>query len=254
VVIIMLKTRIIPILLLKGSSVVKTINFENSRVVGDAVTNVKVFSTRMADEMVIVDIEANQFGRINFPLIKRLASQCVMPITIGGGVSSLEDAEQLFRSGADKVLINSHFYINPLLLSQIAKIYGNQSVVFSLDVKRINGNYIAVKNSGTELTEYSAIDAAVLAVEKGAGEIILNSIDNDGLMKGYDLELISSIASSVNVPVVAAGGCGSKEDCVLAIKSGASAVSAGSVFHWVGESIISLKEFMQSKGIEVRLL
>ncbi len=250
----MLKTRIIPILLLKGSSIVKTVNFENSRMVGDAVTNVKVFSNRMADEMLIVDIEASSLGRINFHLIKRLAAQCVMPITIGGGMSSLEDADKLFRSGADKVLINSYFYTDPSLISKIVNIYGNQSVVFSLDVKCINGSYMAVKNSGTKITEYRAIDAAILAVEKGAGEIIVNSIDRDGVMKGYDLELISSISAAVNVPVIAAGGCGSKEDCVLAIEAGASAVSAGSIFHWVGESIISLKEYMKNKGIEVRLL
>jgi len=250
----MLKTRIIPILLIKGSSVVKTVRFKDVRMVGDAITNVKVFSSRMADEMVVVDIEATSKGRINEALIKRLARECVMPLTVGGGIKTVEDAEKLFRSGADKVVLNSEFYLNPKIISEIADKYGQQAIVFSLDIKNTDLGAVATSNSATNIHKLSALEAAVKAVEFGAGEIILNSVDRDGTMEGYDLELISEISSAVDVPVVVAGGCGSKEDCVEAVKSGASAIAAGSIFYWIGESIISLKDYMRQNGIEMRLL
>ena len=250
----MLKTRIVPILLIKGNSVVKTVRFKDARMVGDAITNVKVFSNRMADEMVIVDIEATSKGRINEALIRRLAKQCVMPLSVGGGIKSVEDAEKLFRSGADKVVLNSEFYRNPEIISEIADRYGRQAIVFSLDVKKSELSRVATSNSATNLYELSAFEAANKAVEYGAGEIILNSVDNDGVMEGYDLELIREVSNLVDVPVIAAGGCGSKEDCVNAVKSGASAVAAGSIFYWIGESIISIKEYMSQNGIEMRLL
>lgn len=250
----MIKIRIIPILLLKGNSVVKTIRFKDSRIVGDAITSVKIFSNRMADEMVIVDIEATDRGCINEDLIKRLSASCNMPLSIGGGVKTIKEADTLFRSGADKVVINSEFYSNPNLLTQVANKYGVQSVVFSLDVKKIDGRYMSVSHSGSKINDITALDAAHDAVQAGAGEIILNSIDLDGVMEGYDLELVKLISSKINIPVVAAGGCGGKEDCVSAANAGASAVAAGSVFHWIGESIITIKEHMNVNGISVRIV
>jgi len=250
----MLKTRIIPILLVKGNSVVKTVQFDNARMVGDAITNVKVFSSRMADEMVIVDIEATDKNRINDALLKRLAKQCIMPLAVGGGITSFEDAEKLFRSGADKVVLNSEFYRSPAIITEIADRYGQQAVVFSLDVKMTSDGSMAVSHSASKIHDIPAIDAAIKAVNHGAGEIILNSVDRDGMMDGYDLKLINEITNAVDVPVIAAGGCGSKEHCVDAIRSGASAVAAGSIFYWIGESIISLKEHMNQQGIEMRLL
>jgi len=250
----MLKTRIIPILLLRGNSVVKTVQFKDARMVGDAITNVKVFSSRMADEMVIVDIEATSKGRVNEDLFKRLAKHCVMPLAIGGGIRSLEDAGKLFRSGADKIVINSEFYLNPEIITDIAGKYGKQAVVFSLDVKQTDHGLLAVSNSSHKVHKLTAVEAAVKAVNCGAGEIILNSVDRDGGMEGYDLELIRTISAEVDVPVIAAGGCGSKDDCVAAIKNGASAVAAGSIFYWIGESIITLKEYMSQEGIEMRLI
>jgi len=247
-----IKTRIIPILLLKGSSVVKTVQFQEERVVGDAITNVKVFSNRMADEMVIVDIEATSKKRINDQLMKRLAAQCVMPLSIGGGVHDIASADTLFKSGADKVVVNSAFYLDPTLLSVLAQKYGSQSVVFSLDVKESNGEYGCVSNSGCEDQYISPVVAAKMAEDYGAGEIILNSVDRDGVMQGYDTELINSVSCAVDLPVIAAGGCGCEADCVEAINAGASAVAAGSIFYWIGESIISLKEYMNDNGIEVR--
>ena len=233
----MLKTRVIPILLLKGNSVVKTVRFNEPRMVGDAITNVKVFSSRMADEMVIVDIEATNKKRINEALITRLAAACVMPLTIGGGIRTIGDAEDIFRCGADKVVVNSHFYTRPGLLGEIADKFGSQAVVFSLDAKVVDGKYRAVSYRGTKLENHSAIEAVQKSVDQGAGEILLNSVDLDGVMQGYDRKLIESISKSIDVPVIAAGGCGSKEDCVAAVESGASAVAAGSIFFFIGDSV-----------------
>ena len=248
----MLKTRVIPVLLLKGNSVVKTVNYQDPRMVGDAITNVKVFSSRLADEMVIVDIEATKLGRINVSQITRLARVCVMPLTIGGGVDSLAKADQIFDCGADKVVLCSAFYQTPDLLSDIARKYGSQAVVFSLDVRLIEGRYVASYDSSSKLSSFSAASAARLAVERGAGEILLNSVDRDGMMTGYDLNLVTEISALVQVPVIASGGCGSKAHCVEAIDAGASAVAAGSIFYWVGESVLSLKAHMSSRSIEVR--
>jgi len=250
----MLKTRVIPILLLQGNSVVKTVGFSEPRVVGDAISNVNVFSNRMADEMVIVDIEATEKGRINEALIRRLARQCVMPLTVGGGIQTLVDAQALFRSGADKVVINSAFYKDPSLFSQVAAQFGRQALVFSLDAVKTANGYQAVSHSGNNVQSLSAVAAAQLAVSHGAGEVLVNSIDCDGRMEGYDLDLVEAISASVDVPVVAAGGCGSSLDCVNAVNAGASAVAAGSIFYWVGESIITLKETMANNNIEVRLI
>jgi cyclase len=250
----LLKKRIIPILLLKGSSIVKTVGFKNPRMVGDAVTNVKVFSNRKADEMVIVDIEASKRGSINLPLIKRLSAQCVMPLTLGGGVKTLSDADDLFKVGADKVVVNSEFYNRPELLEELSNKYGRQAVVFSLDVIMHEGKYRPVSLGRDVIHPLDPVQVAKKAVELGAGEIILNSVDNDGVMNGYDLELCELLATQVSVPIVLSGGCGSKDDCVKAIEHHASAVAAGSVFYWVGESIITIKEHMQRNGVEVRLL
>ena len=248
----MLKTRVIPVLLLQGSSVVKTIGFGNPRIVGDGVSCVKVFSKRLADELVLVDIQATQLNRINKTLISRLAAECVMPLTVGGGIKTVKDAQQLFDCGADKIVLNSEFFSNPSLVTEIAKRYGSQAVVFSLDAKVMSGKYYAVAVSATHTLGLTAREVAIKACEYGAGEVFLNSVDRDGLMGGYDLDLISMISDAIEVPVIVAGGCGKKEDCVAAINAGASAVAAGSIFHWVGESILSIKECMERSGIEVR--
>ncbi len=249
----MLKTRIIPILLIKGNSVVKSINFTEHRMVGDAISTVKVFSNRMADEMVIVDIEATAKRKINDKLIKRLAFSCSMPLAVGGGIQSLDDADLLFRSGADKIIINSGFYSNPNLISEIATKYGSQSVVFSLDVVKTNDCYFSVSNSGTKIQSVLAQQTAITAVKCGAGEIILNSVDRDGTMRGYDLDLVHMISQNLDVPVIAAGGCGDKKDCVSVVNAGAAAIAAGSIFYWIGESIITLKEHMNDNNIPVRM-
>jgi cyclase len=176
-----------------------------------------------------------------------------MPLSIGGGVKSLEDADSLFHAGADKVVINSMFYSSNSIVKKIAKKYGEQAVVFSLDVKKVHGKMQAVANGSNFKTGMNAVDAAISAVDCGAGEIYLNSVDHDGCMNGYDLNLIKKISETVTVPVVAAGGCGNKEHCVDAIMAGADAIAASSIFFWAGESIITIKDYLLKNGIEVRL-
>ncbi|EAT12532.1 hisF protein [Oceanobacter sp. RED65] len=222
--------------------------------VGDAITNVKVFSSRKADEMVIVDIEATEKKRINLPLLKRLSSHCIMPLTIGGGVTTLEDAEDLFSVGADKVLVNSAFYNRPEILTDISSKFGRQAVVFSLDVMKKSNEYVPVSKNGSVKQSWTLRETVERAIEYGAGEIILNSVDCDGMMQGFDLNLCKQVSDISSVPVVIAGGCGTKEDCVLAVNSGADAVAAGSIFYWVGESILTIKDYMNKNGLEVRLL
>lgn len=250
----MLKTRIIPTLLVKGSSIVKTVQFGDPRIVGDAVATTKVFSARKADEMVIVDIEATSNQTINWALLEKIALTCHMPLTIGGGIAKLEDADRLFRIGADKIVINSAFYDEPSLISNIARKYGSQALVFALDAKHVNdNNYVAMSHAGANNTGITAIEAATSAIAYGAGEIFLNSIDCDGRMLGYDTSLIKIISDSVEVPVIASGGCGTAQHCLRALESGADAIAAGSIFYWVGESIVSLKKELKELGVEVRL-
>ena len=249
----MLKTRIIPTLLIQNSSVVKTINFNNPRIVGDAFSTAKVFSERMADEMIIVDIDAHKRNTINSQLFKKISKYCNMPLTLGGGIKNLEDAEKFFRSGADKIVINSGFQDDPDLIKKLSNKYGNQSIVFSLDVKKENNSYYCFSNSGQVLYNHLACELAVKVVEDGAGEILLNNIDGDGMMNGYNLDLIEVIANKVRVPVIASGGCGSKKDFLEAINSGANAASAASIFFWIGESVISIKKYLQENNLNVRI-
>jgi imidazole glycerol-phosphate synthase subunit HisF len=233
--------------------VVKPVSFKEPRIVGDSITNVKIFSNRFADEMIIVDIDATRNQSINIELFRKLSRQCIMPLALGGGINSLDKAKVLFEVGADKIVVNSAFYNDSSILTSLSSQYGRQAIVFSLDAKTCSDGTLAVSHCGKLIEPRKAVDVALSATEHGAGEIIINNVDRDGTLGGYDLDLIHSITSAVDVPVIAAGGCGSAQDCIAAIKAGASAVAAGSIFFWVGESIISLKQQIAEAGISVRL-
>ena len=251
----MLKVRIIPLIQLNGSSVVKTINFKNFRTVGDAISTVKIFSKRMADEMVIVDINASKTKKINFKFLKSITKECFMPLTLGGGVKNETDVEKLFEVGADKIILNSMYYDDKNLLKKIISKYGNQSIVFSLDVYTLNGKNKIFSNSKRGVTKPLNIEKTLDDLYKiGVGEILFNSVDHDGIMKGYNYKLIKKISNLTNVPLIAAGGCGHAKDCLDAIKSGANAVAAGSIFYWIGESVTSIKNFLNKSNINVRML
>lgn len=250
----MLKVRIIPVLLFKNWGIVKSVKFDNFRVVGDPTTNARVFNQRNADEMVFLDIMATRENKEpNFDVIKDIAKECFMPLTIGGGINTIEHVDRLFDIGADKASLNTALIKKPKLVRQISTKYGAQAVVASIDVKKENNKYITYISSGKERTNCDVIEMLKRVEDLGVGEVLLNSIDKDGTAEGYDLELIKLVSSSTKLPVIACGGCGSLDDFVSAVKSGADAVSAATVFYYVGESIITAKKYMNQSGIPVRL-
>lgn len=252
----MLKVRIIPCLLFKDWGIVKSTQFDEMRVVGDPTTVARVFNQRNADELIFLDILATRENKpINFKVIENIAKECFMPLTIGGGIRSMEDVHKLFRIGADKVCVNTALMTNPNLLREITQTYGSQALVVSIDFKNTKNGYKAFIESGTQPTEMTPWELAKRAEELGAGEILLNSIDFDGTTKGYDLDCIKKVTDEVNISVIAAGGAGSLADFVKAVKvAGADAVCGASIFHYVGESIITAKNYMDEQGIHVRTI
>lgn len=252
----MLKVRIIPCLLFNNRTIVKSVKFRDWRMVGDPTTCARVFNERNADELLFLDIVASRENKgPNFRVIEDIAKECFMPLTIGGGVQNFSHAKKLFGIGADKIALNTSAVKNPSLIKKIAKKYGSQAVVVSIDAKKIGSYYKVYVSSGTEETSLSPVGLAKKVQELGAGEILLNSIDMDGTMQGYDLKLIKEVSEAVSIPVVAAGGCGKLQDFVDAVKIGkADAVCGASIFFFVGESIITAKDYMHQKDIAVRLI
>ena len=252
----MLKVRIIPCLLFQNRTIVKSVKFKDLRMVGDPTTCARVFNERKADELIFLDIVASRESKKpNFKVIEDIAHECFMPLTIGGGIRTMKDVDTLFEIGADKISINTAAVKNPGLIRDVSKKYGSQAVVVSIDVQMVGENqYKSFILSGTEDIEFTPIELAKKAESLGAGEILLNSIDRDGVMNGYDCELIKQVSEELNIPLIAVGGCGSLQDFVDAIEIGkADAVCAASIFFWVGESIITVKQYIDKNKIPVRL-
>jgi imidazole glycerol-phosphate synthase subunit HisF len=234
----MIRTRVIPSLLLKGEGLVKTVNFKNPKYVGDPINAVRIFNEKEVHELVFLDITASIENRSpRFDIISNIASECFMPLGYGGGIRTLEQARQLFSLGVEKIIINSYAIENPSFIRNLADMVGSQSVVVSIDVKKnFFGKYETYALSGTAKTPWDPISWAQEAERSGAGEIILNSIDQDGTMKGYDIPLIKNVSDSVNIPVVACGGAGTVKDFSTAVhEGGASAIAAGSMFVYYGK-------------------
>lgn len=231
-------TRVIPCLLLRGNGLVKTKKFKDAVYIGDPVNAVRIFSEKEVDELVILDIDASLEGREpNYELIAEIAGECFMPVAYGGGVSSLEQARKLIRCGIEKVVINSASVGTTRFIREIADVFGSQAVVGSVDARKtlFGGHRVFIK-SGTIDTKLKPEDHAASLVQAGVGEIFLNSIDSDGQMQGYDLELIKKVSARVNVPLVACGGAGTLDHMRIAMKQGgASAVAAGSMFVFYGK-------------------
>ena len=234
----MILTRLIPCLLLRGNGLVKTKKFKDSVYVGDPINAVRIFSEKEADELVILDIDATRERREpNYELIAEIAGECFMPVAYGGGISTLAQARKLIRCGIEKVVINSASVETTGFIREIADVFGSQAVVGSVDAKKtlFGGHRVFVK-SGTIDTKLKPEDHAAALVQAGVGEIFLNSIDSDGQMQGYDIELIKKVSAKVNVPVVACGGAGTLEQMRMAMsQGGASAVAAGSMFVFYGK-------------------
>lgn len=232
----MLKTRVIPCLLLKGRGLVKTLKFKNSKYIGDPINAVKIFNDKEVDELIFLDITATKEKRPpRYELIKDIASECFMPFSYGGGIKNVEQVRKLLKLGAEKVVINSAV-LNDELIKQTTEIFGNQSLIVSLDVKKNRfGKYQCFIHSGTKNLKQDPVELCKRVEKLGAGELFVNSINNDGMMNGYDLKLLKSISENVEIPVIACGGAGSIKDFEKAVTlSGVSAVSAGSMFVFHG--------------------
>ncbi|MDB2416012.1 AglZ/HisF2 family acetamidino modification protein [Pseudomonadales bacterium] len=233
-----MRTRIIPVLLLENSGLYKTRRFKDPSYVGDPINCVKIFNDKEVDELCFLDMRATLSGEPpNFELLAAIASECFMPLSYGGGVSSVEMVRKLTSIGFEKVVVNSAAYTDPMLIPQLVECFGTSTIVGSIDVKKNwLGNEGVYIKSGTERIPGSAINWAKTLEASGVGEIIINDIDSDGEMNGYNFDLIRRIASSVSVPVIAAGGAKSLEDFHEAVKNcGASAVAAGAMFIYYGK-------------------
>ena len=252
----MLKTRIIPCLDVKEGRVVKGVNFVDLIDAGDPVESAKAYDAAGADELCFLDIAATQENRgTMFDVAKRTAEQCFMPLTIGGGVRTADDVRALLLAGADKVSFNSAAVANPDVVADSANRFGSQCVVVAIDAKTTkDGTWEIFTHGGRRETGIDAVEFARLVESKGAGEILLTSMDRDGTRDGYNLPLTRAISDAVSIPVIASGGVGNLDHLVDGVKKGgASAVLAASIFHFGDYTIKQAKEFMAAQGVPVRL-
>ena len=251
----MVKVRLIPTVLLMNGRMIKTRQFDSYRDVGNPTTVAKVYDAQHADELVFLDITATTDER-HFLLetIREVAQECFIPLTAGGGIQTLEQARELLRSGADKVAINTAAVERPELISEIAKTFGNSTVLVSIDYKKnIDGATEVHTHRGRKSTGLSPIAWAQEVERYGAGEILLTSIEREGTMTGYDIETIRAVADAVEIPVIASGGVGTVQDFVDGVVLGhASAVAAASIFHFTDQSIFKAHSHMKEKGLSVR--
>ena len=245
-------TRVIPTLLLREGGLVKTVKFSDERYVGDPINAVKIFNQKEVDELVLLDIAASKNkAEPSFHEIGEIVSEAFMPVGYGGGISKMNDIEMLFKIGVEKVILNSIFYSNKSLISEASKVFGSQSIVVSLDVKKdIWGNYILYSYSGSKKEKIELTTALNLAQDLGAGELIINSIERDGTMNGYDNSLIRLVARELKIPIVALGGAGNIQHFADAIKHGASAVAAGSMFIFQGIHRAVLISYTTSEDVQ----
>ncbi len=233
----MLRIRVIPSLLLQDQGLVKTLRFKDPKYIGDPINAVRIFNKKEVDELIFLDIAATRDSRKpNFDLIADIAGECFMPFAYGGGIRNLDDVKTLFSIGAEKVVINSYTLENPGFIRQAVEKYGSQSIISSIDVKKnILGRYVVYTQGGQVATKYEPVNWALALEDMGVGEIILTSIDREGTMKGYDIELIKRVSSVLKIPVVASGGASGIQDFKDAVlNGGASAVTAGSLFVFQG--------------------
>ncbi len=251
----MLAKRIIPCLDVRNGRVVKGVNFEGLRDMADPVEMARFYSSSGADELVFYDITASAEGRALFTgVLRRVAAEIFIPLTVGGGINAVEDFDRVLKCGADKVSVNSGALRDPSLIPTAAKKYGDQCVVLSMDVKRVDGRFRLFAKGGREDTGIDAMDWAVKGVAAGAGEIVLNSIDTDGVKQGFDLEMLDALAALVDVPIIASGGAGKMEDFAeLFARPGIDAGLAASIFHTKQVDIQELKRYLRARGVEMRI-
>lgn len=252
----MITKRIIPCLDVKDGNVVKGMNFTGLKQVASPVELAKYYSANGADELVFYDITASSDGRKIFTdILRETASQVFIPLTVGGGINSLADFDSVLKCGADKVSVNSGAIKNPDLVGEAAKLYGDQCVVLSVDIKRVNGKFTVFAKGGRENTGMDAIEWIKRCVDNGAGEVVVNSIDTDGVKQGFDLEMLAAVGEVVQVPIIASGGAGKIEDFITLFKKlpKVDAGLAASIFHFGEVKIQDLKKAMTAEGIPSRV-
>lgn len=253
----MLKVRLIPVLLLKEGRMIKTVKFSSYRDVGDPLRTVRVYDAQGADELIFLDISATVEGRrLLLNIVAQSARECFIPLTVGGGIRTVEDAQRVFRSGADRVCISTAAVETPELINEITRLFGGANLVVCIDAKlNKNGQYRVSNYRATRITELEPVKWAQEVASRGAGEILLHFVDRDGTMEpGYDLDLLSDISKSIKIPVIACGGVGNLQHLVDGIRiGGASAVAAASIFHFTDQSPIKAHSYMHGAGIPVCL-
>lgn len=250
----MLKARVIPTLLWKQFGLVKGVAFDSWRRVGPVLPAIKVYNQREVDELILVDILAHQSDDDpDFESIDEFGQDCFVPFTVGGGIRSIDQVQKLLRAGADKVSINSAAYSNPELVTTIAKRHGVQCVVASIDVRASEDGWVCFSHAGTTCTERDVRTWARELEDRGAGEILITSIERDGTMTGYDLALVEAVVGAVTIPVIASGGAGNYQHMVEAVvEAGASAVAAASIFHFTEQTPAGAKAALAEAGVAVR--
>lgn len=247
----MADTRVIPVLLLQNTGLVKTVQFASPTYVGDPINAIHIFNEKEVDELVFLDISATTGSRLPpFDLIRDIASECFMPLCYGGGLSSVEDVARVIEVGVEKVALNAAAFERPSVVEESAKRFGSQSIVVSIDARRSGGAFDVFTRNATTRTRVSAVAHAKRAEDCGAGEILLTSIDRDGTRSGYDVELIEQVSTAVSIPVIACGGAGGLNDFVAATKHGASAVAAGSMFVFHGKRRAVLLSYPRSETLQ----
>jgi len=248
----MLKHRVIPCVLLKDWQLVKSIQFDSFRTIGHPTSTARIYNSRDVDELIVLDIDASLNNEeINTEIITDIADECFMPLTIGGGINSIDDIYKVLKAGADKVSINTKAIQDKEFIKDASSIFGSQCIVCSIDVKKEDNNYKVYSRKDGILN----IDPLELALEYekyGAGEILLTSVDNDGTRNGYDLELLQYIGRQLTIPVIINGGAGLPQDCVKAIQNGADAVAAAYIFHFSQYTPNMIKEELQKNNIAVK--
>lgn len=252
----MITKRIIPCLDVRNGRVVKGVNFEGLSDVSSPVELAEYYSKNGADELVFYDITASAEGRDLFSdILCETAKRVFIPLTVGGGINTVEDFDRVLKCGADKVSVNSGAIKNPKLIYEAAKLYGNQCVVISADIKRVDGVFRVFAKGGRENTGMEGIEWIKKCVDMGAGEVVVNSIDTDGVKKGFDLEMLEAVSNAVDVPVIASGGAGSAEDFVTLFKAlpKVDAGLAASIFHFGEVNIGDLKKLLKKENIPVRI-
>ena len=250
----MLKHRIIPCVLLKDWQLTKSVGFKEFRTIGHPKVTAKIYNKRNVDELIVLDIDASSSEKsINFKTLGDIAKECFMPLTLGGGIKSLEDINKLLIIGADKISLNTIVLEDPKFITKASKKFGSQCIVVSIDVIKENNSYkVFNKNLGI-IKDLDVVLWAKKCELLGAGEILLTSVDNDGLQNGYDTKLISLVSKEINIPIIANGGAAEPQDAIKAIQSGADAVAASSIFHFTQYTPKAIKVALHNAGIAVRI-